>query len=86
MAILVIMSPYLPVLLHTSPSITVGAGQTGLQVAARFKRMNIPTLLIERNARVGDNWRERYPTLTLNTIRRHHTRTCLTSTKTSLLI
>ncbi|PIL34654.1 hypothetical protein GSI_03433 [Ganoderma sinense ZZ0214-1] len=53
--------------------IIVGAAQTGLQVAARFKRMNIPTLVIDRNARVGDNWRERYPTLILNTTRRHHT-------------
>nr|VWO94807.1 FAD-binding monooxygenase BOA2 (EC (Botcinic acid biosynthesis cluster A protein 2) [Ganoderma boninense] len=53
---------------ETNPHVIIG-----LQVAARFKRMNIPTLLIERNARVGDNWRERYPTLTLNTIRRHHT-------------
>ncbi|KAI1793669.1 dimethylaniline monooxygenase (N-oxide-forming) [Ganoderma leucocontextum] len=59
---------------ETNPQvIIVGAAQTGLQVAARFKRMNIPTLVIERNSRVGDNWRQRYPTLTLNTIRRHHT-------------
>lgn len=34
--------------------------------------MNIPTLVIEANARVGDNWRKRYPTLTLHTIRAHH--------------
>ncbi|PIL34644.1 hypothetical protein GSI_03423 [Ganoderma sinense ZZ0214-1] len=59
---------------ETNPHvIIVGGAQTGLQVAARFKRMNIPTLVIERNARVGDNWRQRYPTLALNTIRRHHT-------------
>lgn len=36
--------------------------------------MGIPALVIERNARVGDNWRKRYPTLTLHTVRRHHTR------------
>ncbi|PIL34655.1 hypothetical protein GSI_03434 [Ganoderma sinense ZZ0214-1] len=52
--------------------IIVGAAQTGLQVAARFKQMNIPTLVIEREARVGDTWRKRYPTLILHTISRHH--------------
>lgn len=35
--------------------------------------MNIPALVIERSARLGDNWRNRYPTLTLHTVRRHHT-------------
>lgn len=39
--------------------------------------MNIPTLVIEREARVGDTWRKRYPTLVLHTIRRHHTCKCL---------
>lgn len=52
--------------------IIVGAGQTGLNIAARFRQMNIPALVIERNARVGDNWRKRYPTLTLHTPRTHH--------------
>ncbi|KAL4243845.1 hypothetical protein ABKN59_010876 [Abortiporus biennis] len=50
----------------------VGAGQTGLQVAARFKQMNIASLLIEKNDRVGDTWRKRYPTMTLHTMKRHH--------------
>ncbi|KAI1793660.1 dimethylaniline monooxygenase (N-oxide-forming) [Ganoderma leucocontextum] len=53
--------------------IIVGAGQTGLQVAARFKQMNIPTLVIERDARIGDTWRKRYPSLTLHSARKHHT-------------
>ncbi|GLB34118.1 putative L-lysine 6-monooxygenase (NADPH-requiring) [Lyophyllum shimeji] len=52
--------------------IIVGAGQTGLNIAARFRQMNIPALVIEKNARVGDNWRKRYPTLTLHTPRTHH--------------
>ncbi|KDQ62745.1 hypothetical protein JAAARDRAFT_76447 [Jaapia argillacea MUCL 33604] len=51
--------------------VIVGAGQTGLQIAARFKSLNIPTLVIERKARVGDTWRERYPTLSLHTPRMH---------------
>lgn len=43
-------------------------------IAARFKRMNIPAIVIEKNARVGDHWRKRYPTLALHTIREHHAR------------
>ncbi|KAJ7636748.1 FAD/NAD-P-binding domain-containing protein [Roridomyces roridus] len=48
----------------------VGGGQTGLNVAARFKQMDIPTLIVEKNAQIGDNWRQRYPTLTLHTVRK----------------
>ncbi|KAJ7616637.1 FAD/NAD-P-binding domain-containing protein [Roridomyces roridus] len=48
----------------------VGAGQTGLNMAARFKQMDIPTLIVEKNAQIGDNWRQRYPTLTLHTVKK----------------
>ncbi|OSX58691.1 hypothetical protein POSPLADRAFT_1049391 [Postia placenta MAD-698-R-SB12] len=34
----------------------VGAGQNGLNIAARFKQWSIPTLVVEKNHRVGDNW------------------------------
>ncbi|KAJ7128740.1 FAD/NAD(P)-binding domain-containing protein [Mycena epipterygia] len=51
----------------------IGGGQNGLNVGARFRQMNIPTLIIENNPRVGDNWRKRYPTLTLHTIKDQHT-------------
>ncbi|KAJ7436502.1 FAD/NAD-P-binding domain-containing protein [Mycena galericulata] len=50
----------------------IGGGQTGLNVAARFRQMQIPALVIEQHARVGDNWRKRYPTLTLHTPKTHH--------------
>ncbi|KAJ7727540.1 FAD/NAD-P-binding domain-containing protein [Mycena maculata] len=50
----------------------IGGGQTGLNVAARFRQMQIPTLIIEQHPRVGDNWRKRYPTLTLHTPKTHH--------------
>ncbi|KZT01059.1 FAD/NAD-P-binding domain-containing protein [Laetiporus sulphureus 93-53] len=53
--------------------VIIGAGQTGLNIAARFKQMNIPTIVVERNRRVGDQWRQRYPTLSLHTTRAHHT-------------
>jgi len=53
-------------------SCVVGSGHIGLQVAARFKQMDIPAIVIEKNDRVGDNWRHRYPTLTLHTVRNQH--------------
>lgn len=53
----------------------VGAGQTGLNIGARFKQMGIRTIIIEKNNRVGDVWRKRYPTLVLHTPRPHHSRT-----------
>ncbi|EJC98971.1 uncharacterized protein FOMMEDRAFT_161183 [Fomitiporia mediterranea MF3/22] len=52
--------------------VIVGGAQTGLQVAARFRQMGIRTLVIEQTARVGDVWRNRYPTLALHTPRSHH--------------
>ena len=51
-----------------------GGAQTGLQGAVRCKQMHIPVLVIERYPRIGDVWRERYPTLTLHTVRGHHSR------------
>ena len=36
--------------------------------------MNITSLVIERNSRIGDSWRKRYSTLVLHTTRRHTTR------------
>ncbi|WOO82456.1 putative indole-3-pyruvate monooxygenase YUCCA1 [Vanrija pseudolonga] len=44
----------------------VGGGQGGLNTAARLKVMGIPSLIIEKNDRIGDNWRNRYATLTLH--------------------
>ncbi|KAJ7591775.1 hypothetical protein C8J56DRAFT_931702 [Mycena floridula] len=40
--------------------------------AARFKQMGIRAIVIEQNARVGDNWRQRYPILTLHTPKSHY--------------
>ncbi|KAJ6628886.1 FAD/NAD-binding domain-containing protein [Mycena sp. CBHHK59/15] len=44
----------------------VGGGQSGLELAARLKYLDIPTLVVEKNARVGDNWRNRYDALCLH--------------------
>ncbi|KAJ7088473.1 FAD/NAD-P-binding domain-containing protein [Mycena belliarum] len=52
--------------------IIIGGGQTALNVAARFRQMKIPSLVIEQTERVGDSWRKRYPMLTLHTIKGHH--------------
>lgn len=46
--------------------LVVGAGQAGLSIAARLTQLGIDTLVIEQNARVGDNWRNRYHALTLH--------------------
>ncbi|KAL0932585.1 flavin-binding monooxygenase [Colletotrichum truncatum] len=45
----------------------VGAAQAGLMLGARLKHMGIKTLLVERNARLGDSWRQRYQSVTLHT-------------------
>src|SRR4051794_30900908 len=50
-----------------SPDVlVVGGGQAGLAIAARLKQLQIDTLIVDREARVGDNWRKRYHALTLH--------------------
>ncbi|MCJ1449945.1 hypothetical protein MMC28_000273 [Mycoblastus sanguinarius] len=44
----------------------LGAGQGGLTSAARLQQLGIPTLIIDRNPRIGDNWRNRYHQLVLH--------------------
>jgi len=44
----------------------VGGGQSGLEIAARLKLLDVSTLVVERNGRVGDNWRNRYDALCLH--------------------
>jgi putative flavoprotein involved in K+ transport len=46
--------------------LVVGSGQGGLAVAASLELLDVPTLVIEKNARVGDNWRNRYRSLVLH--------------------
>ena len=46
--------------------LVVGGGQAGLAVAARLKQLRIDTLIVDREARIGDNWRHRYHALTLH--------------------
>lgn len=46
--------------------LVIGAGQAGLSIAARLRQLDIPCLVVERNQRVGDNWRHRYHALVLH--------------------
>src|SRR5260221_9938957 len=46
--------------------LVVGGGQAGLSIAARLKQLQIDTLIVDRELRVGDNWRNRYHALTLH--------------------
>ncbi|OWZ61949.1 hypothetical protein AYX14_06962 [Cryptococcus neoformans] len=46
--------------------VIVGAGHNGLMMAARFKALGVDAVIIERNARIGDNWRNRYEALSLH--------------------
>ncbi|TKX18302.1 pyridine nucleotide-disulfide oxidoreductase-like protein 7 [Elsinoe australis] len=43
--------------------VVVGAGQAGLNIGARLQTMNLSCLILDKNERIGDNWRLRYRTL-----------------------
>ena len=46
--------------------LVVGGGQAGLAIAARLTVLGVDTLIVDREARIGDNWRKRYHALTLH--------------------
>jgi cation diffusion facilitator CzcD-associated flavoprotein CzcO len=46
--------------------LVVGGGHAGLSIAARLRQLNVDTLVVDREERVGDNWRTRYHALTLH--------------------
>ncbi len=46
--------------------LVVGGGQAGLSIAARLKQLQVDALIVDREPRVGDNWRKRYHALTLH--------------------
>jgi cation diffusion facilitator CzcD-associated flavoprotein CzcO len=46
--------------------LVVGGGQSGLAIAARLGLLEVDTLVVEKNARIGDNWRVRYHSLALH--------------------
>jgi pyridine nucleotide-disulfide oxidoreductase len=46
--------------------LVVGGGQAGLSLAARLTQLQVDTLIVDREQRIGDNWRNRYHALTLH--------------------
>jgi len=51
---------------HDPAVLVVGAAQAGLSVAARLTLLGVDTLVVDREARIGDSWRRRYHALTLH--------------------
>ncbi|KAL3698259.1 hypothetical protein R1sor_012335 [Riccia sorocarpa] len=45
----------------------VGGGQAGLMLGAYLRVLGVPTIIVEKNTRIGDTWRNRYRTLALHT-------------------
>ncbi len=43
-----------------------GGGLGGFVLGARLRRLGVPTLIVEKNARPGDSWRNRYKSLCLH--------------------
>ena len=56
---------------HRTATVVIGAGQAGLATAYHLGRAGHDCVVLERHARVGDQWRRRYPSLVLNTPARH---------------
>jgi putative flavoprotein involved in K+ transport len=46
--------------------LVVGGGQAGIGLGARLKRLGVPTLIIDKHERPGDQWRKRYKSLCLH--------------------
>ena len=46
--------------------VVVGGGQGGIALGARLKQLDVPTIILEKNARAGDSWRNRYRSLVLH--------------------
>lgn len=47
-------------------TLIIGGGQGGLALAARLKSFGVPALVVEKNPRAGDSWRNRYRSLVLH--------------------
>jgi putative flavoprotein involved in K+ transport len=46
--------------------LVIGGGQGGIALGARLQRLGVPALIIDRNPRAGDAWRNRYKSLCLH--------------------
>ena len=46
--------------------LVIGGGQGGIMLGARLKQLGVPTVIVEKNAKAGDSWRNRYRSLVLH--------------------
>jgi putative flavoprotein involved in K+ transport len=46
--------------------VIIGGGQGGIALAARLRRLSVPTIIVEKNEQAGDSWRNRYDSLCLH--------------------
>ena len=46
--------------------LVIGGGQGGIALGARLRQLGVPTIILEKNPRAGDSWRNRYRTLVLH--------------------
>ncbi len=46
--------------------VIIGGGQGGIALAARLRRLDVPTIIVDKNPRPGDSWRNRYKSLCLH--------------------
>jgi putative flavoprotein involved in K+ transport len=46
--------------------VIIGGSQSGIVLGARLKRLGVPTIILEKSARAGDHWRNRYEALHLH--------------------
>jgi putative flavoprotein involved in K+ transport len=44
----------------------IGGGQGGIALGARLRQLGVPAVIIEKNPRAGDSWRNRYRSLVLH--------------------
>lgn len=51
----------------TQPYVVIlGGGQGGIALGARLRQLGVPTIIVEKNERAGDSWRNRYKSLCLH--------------------
>ena len=46
--------------------VVIGGGQGGIGIGARLRQMGVPTIILDKHPRPGDQWRNRYKSLCLH--------------------